>query len=205
MKNKLIFVITLMLCLMISACDKGGGYIVTGSDEEETSAESEEKTEEAGYKVSDNNTAVYVCGAVVNPGVYRFDTEVIKEEAVAAAGGFAEGASREYINLAEHVTDGEQIYVPYESELEVSFAYGIQDYSIGQTYDGVYSNDGRLNINKASKEDFMTLAGIGEVKAEAIVAYRDEHGAFNSVEEIMNVDGIKEGVYNNIKDNITLN
>ncbi|MBR1816040.1 MAG: helix-hairpin-helix domain-containing protein [Lachnospiraceae bacterium] len=204
MKNKLIYVMALVLGLILISCGKGGGYVVSGFDEAETSENSEEKIEEADYHVSDKETAVYVCGAVVNPGVYRFDVEVIKEEAVAAAGGFAKGASREYVNLAEHITDGEKIYVPYESELEVSLAYG-EDENSGTEYSGVYSSDGRLNINKASKEDFMTLTGIGEAKAEAIVSYREEHGAFNSIDEIMNVNGIKSGVYNNIKDYITLN
>ncbi|MBQ8923315.1 MAG: helix-hairpin-helix domain-containing protein [Lachnospiraceae bacterium] len=196
MNNKLIYVMTLVLCLMVTACGKGRGEFVTGYVDA-ASVELEEETEEAYNKES----YVYVCGAVVNPGVYRFGADAIKEEAIKAAGGFAEGASKEYVNLAEHMTDGEQIYVPYESELELSVSYDLSDSSIGQ----VYSSDGRLNINKASKEDFMTLTGIGEARAEAIVSYREEHGLFNSIEEIMNVNGIKEGVYNNIKDYITLN
>ena len=190
MKKIYICIMACCICLIFTACGKQESYLVSDYDiSEEAEITSNSQDEEA---------AVYVCGAVINPGVYRLKADAIKEEAVALAGGFAEGASREYINLAEHIADGERIYVPYESELEPQ-AFDTQ------TYDSAYSSDGRLNINRASKEDFMTLSGIGEAKAEAIVAYREEHGLFGSIDEIMNVNGIKDGVYNNIKDYITLN
>ena len=63
-------------------------------------------------------------------------------------------------------------------------------------------DDGLLDINRASVADFMTLPGIGQSKAEALFQYREAHGRFSSIEEIMNVDGIKEGVFNKIKDSI---
>ena len=62
--------------------------------------------------------------------------------------------------------------------------------------------DGRLNLNTASLAELMTLSGIGQTKAQAVANYRDAHGGFSSVEEIMNVDGIKEGLYNRIRDQI---
>ena len=66
-------------------------------------------------------------------------------------------------------------------------------------------SDGRVNINIAGKDELMTLPGIGESKAELIIAYRSENGSFKSTEELMNINGIKEGVYGRIKDKITVN
>ena len=66
------------------------------------------------------------------------------------------------------------------------------------------SEDGRININTAGKEQLMTLPGIGESKAERIVEYRESVGKFSSIEDVMKVDGIKEGVYNKIKEQITV-
>ena len=64
--------------------------------------------------------------------------------------------------------------------------------------------DGKVNINQASKEELMTLPGIGEVKADAIIQYRTEQGKFASIEEIKNISGIKDGVFEKMKDKITV-
>ena len=200
MKKFFLYLITFLISFSTLACKKNSEYIIADYDVYEDTEE-----EDVPLTESHNKINVYVCGEVITPGVYKVDIEAIKEDAINAAGGFAEGASQEYVNLAERITDGEQIYVPYESELEDLPVYNMQDSSSVSYSNGVYSSDGRLNINKASKEDLMTLNGIGETRAEAIIAYRDSHGLFNSVDEIMNVSGIKEGVYNNIKDYITLN
>ena len=61
-----------------------------------------------------------------------------------------------------------------------------------------------MNLNTASKEELMTLPGIGEAKAEAILQYRSEHGAFSAAEELLQISGIKEGVFSKIKDRITV-
>lgn len=146
--------------------------------------------------------AVYVCGAVKNAGVYYVSSEAIKETAVRMAGGFDEQADVNYVNLAEPVTAGEQIYIPTVDETaEIAFPQG------GQTESTVGSSglseasqpDDRVNINTAGKDELMTLPGIGENKAEAIIAYREAQGKFQSTEELMNIRGIKEGVYNKIK------
>ena len=88
--------------------------------------------------------------------------------------------------------DGQQIYIPSREEQQVSTA------KTGE------SSDGLISINQATKEEFMTLPGIGEAKAESIISYREEHGKFQSTEDLMKISGIKEGVYNKIKDYITL-
>ena len=66
------------------------------------------------------------------------------------------------------------------------------------------SSDGKININTADKEQLMTLPGIGESKAAAIISYREKHGSFRSVEELMEISGIKEGVFQKVRDMITI-
>ena len=66
------------------------------------------------------------------------------------------------------------------------------------------TDDGKININTAEKEELMTLTGVGEAKAQSIIAYREEHGGFQSIEELMQIEGIKEGVFNKIKEDITI-
>lgn len=141
---------------------------------------------------------VYVCGAVVSPGVYQFDVTAIKQDALLMAGGFLDGAADSYINLAEPLRDGEKIYFPYEEELEIGYS------PLDDSAETYKETDAKVNINTATKEELMTLSGIGESKAQDIISYREEHGGFRSIEEIMNINGIKEGVYNKIKDSIVV-
>ncbi len=139
---------------------------------------------------------VYVCGAVVNPGVYQLKNTDIKNTALMMAGGYADGAATTYVNLAQTIEEGEKIYFPYEYELE----QGIFQEDINLSDE----KSDKININTATKDELMTLSGIGESKACDIIAYREEHGGFESIEEIMNINGIKEGVYNKIKDFIVV-
>ena len=152
------------------------------------------QTEEKDSAKETGGCFVYVCGAVVNPGVYELPENSRVYEAVAMAGGMTEDAGTEAVNQAEIVTDGQMLRIPTIAEVLAA-----QEDASG---DSGATDDGLLNINQAEVADFMTLPGIGQSKAEALVKYREEHGKFSSIEEIMNVDGIKEGVFNKIKDSI---
>ena len=132
---------------------------------------------------------VYVCGYVKQPGVYCLSGESRICDALLLAGGVLAEGNAEALNQAEHVTDGQTLYVPGIGE-------NIRDESV--------SEDGLLNINTAVKEDFMALPGIGESKAAVIIQYRQDHGSFESIEELMEIPGIKEGVFNKIKDKIKI-
>ncbi len=112
---------------------------------------------------------------------------------VDAAGGIKETGAYAYLNQAEKLSDGQKIYVPSQEE---ALAQG----GDGQSTEEL--SDGRINLNTASKEELMTLSGIGEVKAEAILRYREEKGGFTSVEELKGIEGIKE--FNKVKDQIKL-
>ena len=147
---------------------------------------------------------VDVCGAVEKPGVYTLCENARLYEAIEMAGGFAAGADMTYHNRARQLSDGEQIYVPTTEEVEngkVPSGAAAQTTKTGSNVSG----DGRININTATSEELQTLSGIGEKKAESIISYREENGAFASPEDLMQVEGIKEGTFQKIKDKITTN
>ena len=107
-------------------------------------------------------------------------------------------AAPEAVSQARTVADGEQIYVPTVREVQMQGA-GVEDIVTGNA-----DVSGKVNINTAGKEELMTLTGIGEAKAQSILDYREEHGKFGSIEDLMLIEGIKEGVFNKIKEDITI-
>ena len=148
---------------------------------------------------------VYICGAVMAPGVYEVPQGSRIYEVVRMAGGLTEQASKSSVNQAETVYDGQMIFLPTLEEAAAGIGADAVSHAIGDADVSVekeVTTDNRVNINTATLSELMTLSGIGQTKAERILAYRNAHGNFSSVEEIMNVDGIKEGLYNRIKDNI---
>lgn len=158
----------------------------------ELEAASEEETMSASSQTERTISLCYVhiCGAVKKPGVYELETGTRIFQAIEQAGGFTEDAREEALNLALEVEDGMQIAVPSETDAEVLA--------------GINPADDRVNLNTASKAELMTLTGIGEARAEAILQYREEHGAFAEIEELKNVSGIKQAAYEKIKDDITV-
>ena len=194
----------LAVCFMIlcmSGCtEKNEDDLKTFSFEEQEDLnieENKEETEENASVAADEVIYVYVCGAVECPGVYELKTGARVYEAILCAGGLTKEAAQNSVNQAKLLEDGEQIYIPAQEEVD----------QLGKetdSSDGITS-DGKVNINTATKEELMTLNGIGESRAESILAYREEHGGFSCVEDLMNVEGIKEGIFQKIKDSITVN
>ncbi|MBR5429356.1 MAG: helix-hairpin-helix domain-containing protein [Firmicutes bacterium] len=131
--------------------------------------------------------AVHVKGAVAGPGLYWLPAGSRVGDAVEAAGGAVSGADLEQLNLAAFVSDGSQLYVPYLTE---------------QSSSSSSSSSGLININTATQAELETLDGIGESKARAIIAYREEHGSFATVEQLTRVSGIGESTLAKIKDQI---
>ena len=192
-------VCSLLLCVMLCGCGAFQGEVITIGQEPETSAEitgwgaAESETAavlEQPQKTAAAEIRVYVCGAVAQPGVVSLSDGSRAEDALAAAGGFAENAQRDYVNLAEWVTDGQKLYFPTQEEAE----------SLVRQETG----NGLININTADVAALCTLPGIGESRAKDIIAYREAHGAFESCEDIMQVSGIKNSVYSKICDMITV-
>ena len=145
---------------------------------------------------------VDVCGAVMNPGVYELDGSSRVFQAIEAAGGFLPEAAASAVNQAQPVSDGQQIYVPTQEEAEEgALPAAIQPADPGsETTDA----NGVVNINTADASALKSLSGIGDAKAQAILTYREEHGFFSSIEEIMQVPGIKESTFSAIKDKIAV-
>ncbi len=156
------------------------------------------KEKNSGTEDSPENTKpaiiVHVCGCVNAPGVYELPEGSRIYEAVEAAGGMGESAAADFLNQAAVVEDGQQIYIPSGEEVS------------GQAWEPAdpagTADDGKINLNTAGEEELMSLSGIGEAKAAAIIRYRQEKGGFSSIEELMEVDGIKEGVFEKIKDQV---
>ena len=144
---------------------------------------------------------VHVCGEVVHPGVYELSEGSRIFEAVEAAGGFTEAAAVDVLNLAAKLEDGLQIVVYSEEEAETLPGTAGNPGLSGGAGDGPA---GLVNLNTASREQLMTLKGIGESRAEDIIRYREESGGFRKIEDIMKVPGIKEAGFQKIKDRITV-
>lgn len=145
---------------------------------------------------------VYICGEVINPGVYELSGDSRIYEAVDAAGGFTENAARECVNLASKVSDGMQITI-YNREEAASLQADSAPVGGNAGKSGT-SGSGLVNLNTATKEELMTLKGIGESKAEDIIRYREKSGGFKKIEDIMKISGIKENGFQKIKDSITV-
>lgn len=173
---------------------------------------------------------VHVCGAVRKAGVYELPAGSRVFEAVQEAGGFAADADEGYVNQAQRLSDGAKLVIPTVEQVEEAAGdsrteagrigiveqAGVQEAGYGVSAAGTgdsdgrtdpvsVSADGRININTAPEAQLCEIPGIGATRAAAIAAYRQEHGGFSSIEEIMNVSGIKEGTYAKIKDRITVN
>ena len=114
-----------------------------------------------------------------------------------------EDAAADWINQAEALSDGERIYVPTQEEAEES-AQSVSGQWADPNGNAGGSVSDKININTAAKEELMTLSGIGASKAESILKYRQEHGNFQSIEDLKKIEGIKDGVFNKIKDDITV-
>ena len=184
----------------------------------EPSAGSTDRTELSDASSEETKTlVVHICGAVSAPGVYELPAGSRIIDAVEAGGGFLPEAEEACCNLAEEIVDGCQIYIMTKSEScadgQTEKKAGIQtspDSDMQTTDRNVRSNsapaleNGLVNLNTADIAALMTLPGIGESRAKAIISYREQHGAFAKIEDIMKISGIKQAAFSKIKDKITV-
>ena len=186
---------------------------VAETGQKESSLEGLDSSEKGESSSASDKLCVYVCGAVVNEGVYELPPDSRVSDALRMAGGYSDEALKGYVNLAEKLNDGERIYIPNKIEIDDLNILIDQDASAskgaskGASEEGTEtgsksSEDGIVNINTADAAMLQTLPGIGETKATEIIAYRDEHGAFGSIEDIKNVSGIGEGTFSRISSRI---
>jgi competence protein ComEA len=186
--------------------------------EAEPSAGSTDRTELSDASSEEAKTlVVHICGAVSAPGVYELPAGSRIIDAVEAGGGFLPEAEEACCNLAEEIVDGCQIYIMTKSEScadgQTEKKAGIQtspDSDMQTTDRNVRSNsataleNGLVNLNTADIAALTTLPGIGESRAKAIISYREQHGAFAQIEDIMKISGIKQAAFSKIKDKITV-
>jgi len=215
--NKKFNIIILLLCLsfFLSACKtkqyetmlliNGNDAACTESDVSNADAGMSNETEEE----LKSSYFVHICGAVLNPGVYEVSSESRVFEVLNLAGGFTDEAATDAVNLAMLVIDGSKIQIPTLEEVTaMSGASNGQDKTdwgskgSGNPVNGSEALTNLVNINTASLETLMTLPGIGKVKAESIILYREEKGRFTVIEDIMKITGIKDAVFGKIKDRI---
>ncbi len=163
---------------------------------------------------------VHVCGAVKASGVYELPAGSRVYEAVQAAGGFTGDADQNYVNQAQILTDGVKLVIPTREEAaadaDAQKGQEPEDGEAAREKDGAALQigivgeeaaepvDAKININTASQKELCNIPGVGETRAAAIISYRESHGGFTKPEDIMKVNGIKEGMYEKIKDSISV-
>lgn len=183
-----LWVAVLILLAGLTGCRKKTAVYDSAAEEITTeAAETETTGEEKAASIW-----VYVCGEVRAPGVYELPEGSRITDAVEAAGGMTGDAAETYLNLAETLSDGQKIEVPSVEMAEALEEAAAQDTS------------GLVNLNRATEAELMTLSGIGESKAKEIIRYRESRGGFQKPEDLMNIPGIKEGVFYKIRDQITV-
>ena len=162
-------------------------------------ASSQSKTE--GSEKDKSKVTVDVKGAVANPGVYTLKASARVTDAIKAAGGMTEDADAKSVNLAASLSDEEVVYVATKDEnLSVLGQSGTGQVSDkgGQTS----AKDGKINLNTATSEELQTISGIGAKRAEDIIAYRESHGGFQSIDDLKNVSGIGEKTLDKIRESL---
>ena len=196
-----------------------------GSSAESWKKQAESDGSDAGNGTEINSTGetqpemiyVDVCGAVANPGVFQLAVGSRVFQAIEAAGGYLPEAVQNCVNRAGVLTDGQQLYILTQEEME---RQGLDPAEMSGASDGQMNGsagtgqntgmnaqvqqDNRININTADEAQLTTLTGIGATRAQAIISYRQENGPFAVIEDIMNVQGIKEGTFAKIKDEIVV-
>lgn len=151
-------------------------------------------------KILPTNTSlplvVHITGEVTHPGVYNLGQNTRIGDLVDMAGGYTENADESDINLAQFVYDGQQVIVPsMDSDLETAE---------NQVEFNKTTDEYPININHCSLEQLISLPGVGETKASAIITYREEHGGFEVKEDLIKVSGIGEAIFESIEELITV-
>ncbi len=157
---------------------------------------------------------VDIKGSVEKPGVYEVVVGARVMDVIKEAGGLTKDANTEFLNLSRKVEDGDVIWVYTNEEIKqfkdgkttieyIETTCQCPDVSNSACLETEKEQGEKININTASKEELMTLSGIGEAKAEAILEYR-KHNRFEKIEDIKNISGIGDNIYDKIKDSITV-
>lgn len=162
---------------------------------QEDATAGETAVDSAAPENASSEVVVHVAGAVSSPGVYTLPADSRVDDAIRAAGATAD-ADLSQLNLAQKLADGQKITVP------VAGAAPADGSSAATTADS--DNGGLININTATQEELESLPSIGEVRAQAIITYREEHGGFRTIDELKEVSGIGDKIFADISPHVTV-
>lgn len=161
--------------------------------------------------VSTSNFYIDVKGAVKDPGVYLVSNGERVIDAIEKAGGLKKNANTSNINLAQRLVSEMVIVVYSDNEIKknspklaCNTKCNCEVIEINNCIENEVIQSDKININTASIDELMTLSGVGESKAQSIISYREENGLFKTIEDIKNVSGIGDALYESIKDSITI-
>lgn len=209
----LLSILTIAVCILFGCEKKNTVYLAqyeteedaereeTGGPEEEPARETakEERRQEIPQE-PEPSLIVHICGAVESPGVYELPGGSRIYQAIEEAGGFTGEADQDYLNQAKGLQDGMRLYIPTREETAQN-RWAEENDASGQETE---SRTGLVNINTADEKELCTLTGIGSSKAKSIIAYREANGSYGRIEDVMKVEGIKEGLFAKIRDSITV-
>lgn len=209
-----IFSFLLIKNLKIDSSKKETPTVLTASKEETEKEKLEEEKEEVYYQVD-------IKGQVQAPGIYTVKEGSRVIDVIRLAGDITGEADTSVLNLSKKVSD-EMVIIVYSKEEVANFSTvkeeekKEQELCVQKDEDSLRNDaciteseitaitDTKISINTATLEELMSLDGIGETKAKAIIEYREENGPFTSIDELLDVSGIGEGLFANIKENITI-
>lgn len=179
------------------------------SNENQNSSNSKKKdnnkinNKEVTASTHDKTIVVEIKGEVKKPDVYTLNENAIVKELIEAAGGLTENAELSNINRAKKLQNHELVYIANRNDISKEVKNINSETSISQKQ-GKGVIDKKVNINSAALEELKTLNGIGDSKAKSIIEYREQIGGFKSIEDIKNVTGIGEKMYEKIKEQIEI-
>ena len=222
LEKKLYFIVAVVLLL-------GGLWLKKGDGEEEPSFDNNQKVSQSSNMSSNNNSAANassasnasnvassesktvtcdISGAVKHQGVYTLKNGARLQELIEAAGGTTDKAQLKTINRAILLKDQDKIHIPYKGEkVDSALTAGTGNNSASAAANSSSENQGsgeKVNLNTADVAGLQKLTGIGEKKAEQIIAYREQNGSFKKVEDLMQVSGIGEKTFASLKDQLTV-
>ncbi len=182
--NRIILCAILGLCLISSTgCSASDDNLFLEEETAEDIIVVEKETDEI------LDIIVEIKGEVQKPGVYAMPVNSRLNDLLAVSGGVSAFANLRNVNLAMKIEDGESFYIPSIHDEEEEIVLGDQK-----------QEDGKIDLNKASREDLMSVTGIGPATADNILAYREEVGKFNSVDELVHVNRIGDKTLEKIRD-----